>query len=78
LKQSFIALTPGVEGAIVGDSRGVSISGGNEDDHFPGKRTQNLFRNFLGDRVAVAKLSVVAWRKQRIKIIVISLLKVKQ
>lgn len=58
-KASEIPLAPRVEGPVVGNRSRVSISGGYKHDDFAGERSQNLFRNFLRDGVAVPELAVV-------------------
>ncbi len=63
-QSSEVSFAPSVEGAVVGDCRRMSISGGNEDHHFAGERTKNLFGNFLSHRVPVAEFAVVPWNKE--------------
>ena len=59
-KTAEVSLAPGVEGPVVGDGGRMSISGGNENDNFSGKRSQDLLRNLLRDRVAMTQFAVVA------------------
>jgi hypothetical protein len=54
-----VSFAPSVQGPIIGDCGGMSIPGGNEDDDFAGKRSEDLLRDLLGDRVAVTELAVV-------------------
>ena len=58
-KAAKVSFAPGVEGPVVGDGGRMAISGGNENDNFSGKRSQDLLRDLLRDRVAVAQLAVV-------------------